>query len=501
MTDATALYLRISDDGEGRELGVTRQYEDLLAAATAAEETIVGPERTVDGKPVVAYVDNDRGASRHSRKTRPDYAQLIADAKAEKFGKIRAYTSSRLTRQPREHEDLIDLAIEHGITYEFLRSPSFDLNTAAGRGVARVLAAQDAQTAETTSELVSRGMRQLAEKGLWRGGPRPFGFEADGVTVRESEAMALREAADALLAGRSLRAVARDWNSRGLERPRGGPWKFTDLRQVLLRARNAGLIEQQGKILGTAVWPAVIPRDVWEGMCAVLADPARRTSPGGTPRWLGSGLYVCGACGQDGMRCSRNHRGTPTYRCRGGSGTKHVSRQAEALDRHVSTALCQYLARPAVRTAISLVMNNRRRGPDLSALRAERETLKSGRARLVGLVARGLVSETEADRELAATAARLAEIESELAAAAPGNPLAPVLSVDDVFHAWEEAWDLETRRGILKAAARVTVLPAPPVSTYLSEYTQIELRKFDGSDDEYLPVPLGYAMEPRDDEA
>ena len=77
------------------------------------------------------YTDNDIGASTRSRKPRPDYQRMLADARAGRFEVILAYASSRLTRRPREHEDLIELAERHGVAYRYVRSPSVDLNTAA----------------------------------------------------------------------------------------------------------------------------------------------------------------------------------------------------------------------------------------------------------------------------------------------------------------------------------------------------------------------------------
>ena len=44
----------------------------------------------------------------------------------------------------------------------------------------------------------------------------------------------------------------------------------------------------QGKIVGKAPWPAILPEGTWQAVCEVLRDPARRQSPGNTPRWLGS---------------------------------------------------------------------------------------------------------------------------------------------------------------------------------------------------------------------
>ena len=61
----------------------------------------------------------------------------------------------------------------------------------------------------------------------------------------------------------------------------------------MLRPRNAGLIVHRGEVQEgvQAPWKPILGRDEWQAVTVLLTDPSRRTSPGNTPRWLGSGLY------------------------------------------------------------------------------------------------------------------------------------------------------------------------------------------------------------------
>ncbi|HYS38449.1 MAG TPA: recombinase family protein, partial [Pseudonocardiaceae bacterium] len=126
-------------------MGVARQLEDCRQLAARNGDTVTR-----------IYSDNDIGASTRSRKPRPEYQKMIKDARDGLIDKIIAYTSGRLTRRPREHEDLIDLAEQLGVAFGYVASPGFDLNTAAGRRVARILAATDAGEAEDISERARR---------------------------------------------------------------------------------------------------------------------------------------------------------------------------------------------------------------------------------------------------------------------------------------------------------------------------------------------------------
>lgn len=327
-----AIYCRMSADREGRELGVARQEEDGRVVAARNGAVVAG-----------VYIDNDISASTRSRKSRPEYKRMLADAAAGKIDVIIAYTSSRLTRKPREHEDLIELAERHGTQFWYVRSPSFDLNTSAGRRVARILAATDAGEAEDIQERVVRERLQQAQRGEWAGGRRPFGYEADGVTIKADEAAEVEVAVAAVLAGSSLRALVADFNARGVVTSTGGRWGTRELSRVIMRPRNAGLRQHRGEVIGKATWPAIVAEDLWRGAVAILSDPNRRTTPGPARRWLGSGLYRC-YCGLPARiycpSATRRHA-HPSYTCE----ARHAYKSARGVDRLVWAVVIERLSR------------------------------------------------------------------------------------------------------------------------------------------------------------
>src|SRR4051794_7057366 len=197
-----AIYARLSSDREGRELGVTRQTEDCQALADSLGWTL-HPTRPI-------YKDNDKGASSLSRKPRPEYAELLAAVHAGQVDGILYWSNSRLTRRPREYEDVIDLVEETGVRLAAVKSTQVDLTTASGQMVGRVLAAVDAQEAQNISERVQRRQQQHREEGRPHAtGLRPFGFAADGVTPEPAEAAAIQAGARLVLDGGSLGDVVK----------------------------------------------------------------------------------------------------------------------------------------------------------------------------------------------------------------------------------------------------------------------------------------------------
>ena len=110
----------------------------------------------------------------------------------------------------------------------------------------------------------------------WTGGPRPFGYEADGMTVREVEAAAVRKAYEALALGASLASIACDWNGAGLRTGRSGrEWTTAGVRECLKNPRYAGRRGYLGEDIGPAAWPAIVPEETWLATRGILTAPGR----------------------------------------------------------------------------------------------------------------------------------------------------------------------------------------------------------------------------------
>src|SRR5699024_1016045 len=138
----------------------------------------------------------------------------------------------RLHRAPRELEDYID-ACSRGVPTYFAKSGDLDLTTASGRMTARIRGAVARQESEHKAERVTAAHAQAAQRGVWRGGSRPFGWEptAGGAELVEAEADVVREASNAVLSGASLGSIVADLNRRGVTTTKGNPWNYATLRQ------------------------------------------------------------------------------------------------------------------------------------------------------------------------------------------------------------------------------------------------------------------------------
>jgi DNA invertase Pin-like site-specific DNA recombinase len=464
---ATAgIYVRISQDREGAGLGVERQEKDCRKLAKDLGWTV----RDV-------YCDNDISA--YSGKRRPQYEELLADIEVGRIAGVLAWHPDRLHRSPKELERYIELSEKHGVETQTVQAGRWDLSTPSGRAVARTLGAWARYESEHKGERIKARRVQQAKNGEFKGGIRPFGFEKDGVTVRHDEAAEVVKATEAVVTGQSLRSLVRDLNERGVSTVMGkGPWTSLALKDMIMRPRNAGLSSYHGEIMGKAVWPALVPVETWQAACAILSDTSRRTNEnhrGGTVRWLGSGLYVCGVCLRADLRVGSKQGTRYTYRCRNRelrNGTGHVTREANALDRYVEELLVGRISDPRVLKKLRAIPAGD--GIDTRALQVELTALGTREETLGRNHALGKISERVMLGGMDEITKRRVEINDVLERAGKRTPLDPfkkAKDADDVHRIWyglggadgdrEGGLSLGARRAILSRLLTITVNPMP----------------------------------------
>lgn len=435
------IYARISQDREGAGLGVERQVQDCRKLAARLGWTVVGEHR-------------DDDISAYSGKPRPGYKSLLADLEAARATGVLAWHNDRLHRSPTELERYIDICEAHGVITHTVQAGELDLSTPTGRMQARIVGAVSRHESEHKSERIKRARQQNAEAGGWHGGARPFGFEADGVTHREAEAAVIREATAAMLAGASLRSVVRTANDSGLLTTfKRETWSINSFREILQRPRNAGLRKHQGEIIGKAVWEAIVPEEQWRALMSILTDPQRKTSPGNRVRWLGSGLYVCGECGEPSLIVSTSGASRlPAYRCRK-PGKGHVVRGAAPLDEYVEAVIVERLAAADAGELLRPLTP----AVDLESLRSDANAARERLREIAAMFGEGDLSVTEARIARTRAKKRLELAEVALNEATVATPLAGLAGAPDIAEVWPTL-ELGRRRAVLDALMTVTVM-------------------------------------------
>jgi site-specific DNA recombinase len=335
-------------------LGVERQRKDCASLIEGAGLELID-----------TIVDNDVSASKG--KPRVGYQRLckmIADGSVDV---VVCWHPDRLTRHPRELEDLVDLLESSSTRVMTVQGGDYDLSTSAGRMVARVVGAMARAEVERKSERQKAKAAELAAAGkVGGGGHRPFGFEDDRIAHREGEADATRWATEQIIEGRSLQWIA---DRMPVPAVSGKPWTRTSVRRILIAPRTAGLRQHRGEIAGPAVWPAIVERDRWEACRAIIADPSRKKwRP--TQRYLLTGGLIVDYLGREMFaRPSDGHR--RMYRTLPDELGPGVGIDAEGVESYVLDALEHTFRIIPDPTELPAASPASQVGEDLGALEAE----------------------------------------------------------------------------------------------------------------------------------
>jgi site-specific DNA recombinase len=452
------LLARISDARNGDDHGVAAQLTDMRryarrlgwACGPVGTHEITENDTSAFKRRMITLPDG----SRQLRTFRPGFRRALDMLRDGAADGLISPDLDRACRDPRDLEDLIDVVEGRHprIPVESVTG-SLRLATDADITMARVMVAVANKASRDTARRVAAARQHKAAAGQPAGGVRCFGYTADGMSVIPGEAAEITAAASAVLAGASMRAITRDWNERGITTTRGARWRPSWVRSLLLRPRLAGIAVYHGEEIGLAVWPAILDEGTWRSVRHLLTDPGRLTARGNEPKWPGSGLYLCGVCGEA-VGTGQGGRLGRTYVC----PRHHVRRAAAAVDDLVTRVVTGRLSRP---DAAVLLAPPRPAGPDTASLHRQATAL---RARLNGqaaLHARGEITDAMLATGARIITADLAAIEAQLATVTADSPLDGIAGRPDAAGIWETL-PLWRRRGIVRVVMDVRLMPARP---------------------------------------
>jgi site-specific DNA recombinase len=309
------IYTRLSvakDSTEATSEAIDRQLDRCRALAAAKGWRVVEHYSDVD---VGAY----RAPGRRRPPEREQFQRMLADTEAGKLAGIVFFKLDRLVRDHGDFERIMATCELAGAVLACVVD-AIDTSTPTGEAMARTMVTFARLESQTTALRVSARKEQAARAGrpavsAWR----PYGYTWDGLQVVEEEAAVLQEAAGRLLAGWSLREVTRAATAAGAVGTTGQPFNTSRFRKILMSSRVAGLRAYKGEIVAKGAWPAILDREVWEQVVAVLTDPGRGANRRGRPRrWLlAGGLARCGYpdCGAPLTVKSAGGGQSPRYVC------------------------------------------------------------------------------------------------------------------------------------------------------------------------------------------
>ncbi|WP_188108900.1 recombinase family protein [Mycolicibacter arupensis] len=449
---SAAIYARISSDAEGTGLGVARQLEDCRKLA-ADRGWPVGAE----------YVDND--VSAFSGKPRRQYARMLADLASGDRDAVIVYNLDRLHRRPVELEEFVTLCESVGVRDVATVTADIDLGNDDGLFMARIFAAFAAKESGRKSARIRRKMLQNAQAGLPHGSARPFGYEADKITVRESEAAVIRQMVDRYLAGQSLRSLTIWLNESQIAPSVAASWQTSAVRQVLSSGRIAGLREHRGEVIGAAVWPAIITPADRDRVLARMA--ARSVTKARTARtYLLSGMLRCGRCGNrlySQARHSNPENRTRRYVCLKGpdhGGCGRLTVVAAPVEELLTEAVLARLDSPQLADVLA---GKATADADVTALATQVDACQERLDELAGLYAEGAITAREWIAARDPITDRITAARRDIATATDTTAVYELAGTGSALRTEWDGLDLGRQQAIVKAVLdHAVIAPGTP---------------------------------------
>ncbi|MET8270765.1 recombinase family protein [Streptomyces sp. NPDC005096] len=475
------LLLRISyrrpDEGneqpDGRaefSKGIGRQEQDGRARATALgwniTRVIVEDDTSAFKRRRIRLPDGSWAL----RTVRPGFREGVDLLASGAHDGLLADDLDRVARDPRDLEDLIDV-VESKTPRIPVESVTGSLRLAndADITMARVMVAIANKSSRDTARRVTRKHEELAAEGKPNGGGfRGYGYTAAGREVIEEEAGIVREIAARILGdwdgwtaeqaaeinpevGESLNSIAADLERRQVLTVTGTPWSPRSVRSVVSKPSVAGLRTYRGEVVGTAVWPAILPPGRWEQVRARLAGRHRMVDLT-LQRWL-TGVLRCSNCGRMLMGWQGN-RG-PRYWCatpKGGCGK--ITVKAAFVEDEIERQVLDLFARPIVLQQLRTVADTADTDEARAGLAADEEQLKL----MAGMFARREITFVEYREARSIIEKRIRESRALLTSRAP-QVVRKLLAADNVTDAWHQLVPADRRDVVLALVPGYDVMP------------------------------------------
>lgn len=470
------------------EVSIGQQVKDICKTALALNWQITD-----------WYVDYE-SASSFAVRTRKEFTRMLGDLEDGTIDAVAAYYLDRAFRMGADLEPVLRLA-EAGRCEVATSTGLLNLREPGGRMTARLLVMMATYESETISRRQKAHAVELARRGAFPGGRRPYGFVTVSGNGRlpsleqvPEEAEIIRELYEQILTnGWAISAsvrwldAQRDAGRVGAATVNGGPWRRKTLRQILCGSYIAGLREHAPTRVEPvpgdssrrrrvtdgdptrypALWTGIVSPGELDAMRALLGADERRTTPtGAKARSQALTGYVVCECGNkmySGYSISRDGSKVPRYGCgRANGGCGRVARASAKLERLARDLVIAALADQRVQAAAvdGAVVDDPR---PISAIQAELETVEDQRTRMAASLGEGHISieafeafNTQASERAEGLRAELtAKLEESIATSPPvlGNG-------DAVARLWDEGTPLERNElmgasGIMLRVSRI----------------------------------------------
>jgi len=291
-----AIYTRKSS-----EEGLEQDFNSLHAQREACAAYVMS--QASEGWNLLPNEYDDGGISGGTLE-RPGLKRLLADIASKKIDIVVVYKVDRLTRSLLDFSKLVEAFDNAEVSFVSV-TQSFNTTTSMGRLTLNMLLSFAQFEREVTAERIRDKIAASKARGMWMGGVPPIGYRPDGrsLAIVEEHAAVIRHIFERYLALGSVRLVAEEFASEGLEVPPrtlvsgrdigGRPFSRGQLYKILSTPTYVGEVHHRGNVY-TGNHPPIIDRETWERTQLRLNDNTQGQRSGGnvqSPSLLAGRLF------------------------------------------------------------------------------------------------------------------------------------------------------------------------------------------------------------------
>ena len=311
-----AIYTRKSS-----EEGLEQEFNSLDAQAEACSAYILSQAN--EGWEQTSEQYDDGGWS-GGNMDRPALKQLLADVEAGKVDTIVVYKVDRLTRSLADFAKIVEKLDGNDASFVSV-TQAFNTTTSMGRLTLNVLLSFAQFEREVTGERIRDKVAASKKKGMWMGGPVPFGYSLEdrGLVLQPEEAANVRMIFARYAQLQSIAQLVDELADKGVRtkiriyssgRTIGGvPFTKGPLAYLLKNPVYAGKVHHGGKLYG-GQHAAIIDKALWDRAQKVARSNGRDRKLGKASN--NPGLLTARLVDPDGRPMTPVHttKGTRRYR-------------------------------------------------------------------------------------------------------------------------------------------------------------------------------------------
>ncbi len=424
-----------------------------------------------------SFWDNDRSASRHATKDRPQFEKLMDRIRKGTDDVLVVWEISRRERDLAVYVQIRDLCFEVGLYFWLVGGQLFDLRDRNDRMFLGFQAVQAEFQSDYIRDNVKRGIDGAAAAGRPHG-RGTYGYERvyhsrtkafleqrpdeephtaigkDGTEETYTRAGIVREIYKKIAQGVPLIRIEEDFNDRGIPASQGGVWRRGIIRKIALNPAYIGKRVLRGEVVGDGQWDGLVSEELYWAVRNMLENPDRTTWKPARARYLLSYMVKCGKCGGPLSVNNVDRHGWEgqVYSC---LLRRCAAVKMEYLDEFVARLVVAWLSRPDTAKQLHKKFDDQ----GVAEARAEAERLRHDLEDWRSLAEQGEVTAVSFARAEAGLIKKIAE--AEQAAQEAGIP--PVLRGMIGPHA-EAEWlalgdDVARKREVIKEVLELRLMP------------------------------------------